>query len=127
MSDSTFHTTKEDLRKAESQVSKKNDGNVPSDSEPSQMKVCDPPPPSNLWTMLTCFHSPLSTKTPSPNPRSLQSVKQTFLSLTSLPWPQTGIRVMPARSMSAPVVYRAMYLTVEEATPYVGLQLVIVV
>ncbi|KAK4693609.1 hypothetical protein P7C71_g3828, partial [Lecanoromycetidae sp. Uapishka_2] len=38
MSDSTFHTTREDLRKAESKVSQKNDGNVPSDSEPSQLK-----------------------------------------------------------------------------------------
>jgi len=39
ISDSTFHTTHEDLRKAESKVSQNNDGNVPSESEPSQMKV----------------------------------------------------------------------------------------
>ena len=39
MSGSTFHTTKEDVRKSESEVSKKNAGNVPADSEPSLMKV----------------------------------------------------------------------------------------
>lgn len=39
MSESTFHTTKEDIRKAESQVSNKNDGKVPAESEVSQMKV----------------------------------------------------------------------------------------
>ena len=39
MSDSTFHTTKKDLRKAESQVSKKNDGSVPAESEVSQLKA----------------------------------------------------------------------------------------
>ncbi|KAL9075956.1 MAG: hypothetical protein Q9161_001350 [Pseudevernia consocians] len=33
MSESTFHMTGEDLRKPESQVSKKNNGNVPADSE----------------------------------------------------------------------------------------------
>ncbi|KAL2052288.1 hypothetical protein ABVK25_007447 [Lepraria finkii] len=38
MSDSTFHTTREDIRKAESKVSQKNDGNVPAESEPSLMK-----------------------------------------------------------------------------------------
>ncbi|KAL9098838.1 MAG: hypothetical protein Q9163_005567 [Psora crenata] len=38
MSESTFHTTKEDIRKAESKVSQKNDGYVPSESEPSLMK-----------------------------------------------------------------------------------------
>ena len=40
MSDATFHTTREDIRKPESEVSKKNNGNVPSESEPSQMQVC---------------------------------------------------------------------------------------
>ena len=39
MSESTFHTTREDLRKAESQLAQKNDGNVPADSEVSQIKV----------------------------------------------------------------------------------------
>ena len=39
MTDATFHTTREDLRKAESKVSQKNDGNVPADSEVSLMKV----------------------------------------------------------------------------------------
>lgn len=39
MSESTFHTTREDLRKAESQVSRKNNGNVPADSEVAQTKV----------------------------------------------------------------------------------------
>ena len=32
-------TTMEDIRKPESKVSKKNDGNVPAESEPSLMKV----------------------------------------------------------------------------------------
>lgn len=48
MSESTFHTTREDLRKAESQVSKKNDGNVPADSEVAQTKVPSLPFPSPL-------------------------------------------------------------------------------
>lgn len=39
MSESTFHATREDLRKAESKLSHKNDGNVPADSEVSQTKV----------------------------------------------------------------------------------------
>ncbi|KAL8832158.1 MAG: hypothetical protein Q9191_000431 [Dirinaria sp. TL-2023a] len=38
MSDETFHLTQEDLRKAESKVSQNNDGNVPSESELSQLK-----------------------------------------------------------------------------------------
>ncbi|KAG6995442.1 hypothetical protein G7Y79_00045g081130 [Physcia stellaris] len=38
MSDSTFHTTREDIRKPESKVSHKGGGHVPSSSEPSQMK-----------------------------------------------------------------------------------------
>ena len=42
MSDSTFHVTREDLRKAESKVSQNNDGNVPPESEPAQMKVMIP-------------------------------------------------------------------------------------
>ena len=42
MSESTFHTTKEDLRKAESKVSKNNDGNVPSQSDVAQLKVHQP-------------------------------------------------------------------------------------
>ena len=42
MTDATFHTTREDLRKAESKVSQKNDGNVPADSEASLMKVSKP-------------------------------------------------------------------------------------
>ena len=42
MTDATFHTTREDLRKAESKVSQKNDGNVPADSEVSVMKVSKP-------------------------------------------------------------------------------------
>ena len=44
MTDQTFHTTREDLRKPESQISKANDGNIPADSEPSLMQVCSPPP-----------------------------------------------------------------------------------
>ena len=44
MSESTFHTTREDIRKAESKVSQKNDGNVPAESEPSLMKVSIPLP-----------------------------------------------------------------------------------
>ena len=39
MSDSTFHTTREDIRKAESKLSQANDGNVPASSEVAQMKV----------------------------------------------------------------------------------------
>ena len=39
MSESTFHTTREDLRKAESQLAQKNDGKIPADSEVSQTKV----------------------------------------------------------------------------------------
>lgn len=39
MSESTFHTTREDIRKAESKLSQKNDGNVPASSEAAQMKV----------------------------------------------------------------------------------------
>lgn len=46
MSESTFHTTREDLRKAESQVSKKNNGSVPADSEVAQTMVPSPPLPS---------------------------------------------------------------------------------
>ena len=45
MTDQNFHTTKEDLRKSESQISKANDGNVPTDSEPSLMKVSLQPLP----------------------------------------------------------------------------------
>lgn len=39
MSENTFNITKEDIRKSESEVSKKNQGNVPADSEPSLTKV----------------------------------------------------------------------------------------
>ena len=39
MSETTFNSTKEDVRDAESEVSKKNQGNVPAESEPSLLKV----------------------------------------------------------------------------------------
>lgn len=39
MSDSTFHTTTQDLRKAESKVAQSHGGNLPSDSNVAQMKV----------------------------------------------------------------------------------------
>lgn len=39
MSDATYHTTRQDLRKAESKVSQAHGGANPSDSEVSQMKV----------------------------------------------------------------------------------------
>ena len=39
MSESTFHMTHEDLRKPESQVSQKNNGNIPAESEVAQTKV----------------------------------------------------------------------------------------
>lgn len=42
MSEETFHTTREDLRKAESKVSQKNDGNIPKDSEVAQTMVNNP-------------------------------------------------------------------------------------
>ncbi|KAJ5291241.1 hypothetical protein N7478_000492 [Penicillium angulare] len=38
MSDATFHTTRQDLRKEESKVAQKHGGVVPSDSDVSQMK-----------------------------------------------------------------------------------------
>ena len=39
MSDATFHTTREDLRKAESKVAQSHRGTVPADSDVSLMKV----------------------------------------------------------------------------------------
>lgn len=39
MSDATFHTTRQDLRKEESKVAQQHGGVVPSDSDVSQMKV----------------------------------------------------------------------------------------
>ena len=39
MSDSTFHTTREDIRKAESKLSQSNNGTIPASSEVAQMKV----------------------------------------------------------------------------------------
>ena len=39
MSEQTFHTTRQDLRKAESKLSGKRGGNTPADSNMSQMKV----------------------------------------------------------------------------------------
>ncbi|KAJ5937763.1 hypothetical protein N7454_004105 [Penicillium verhagenii] len=38
MSDATFHTTRQDLRKEESKISQKHGGNVPADSDVSKMK-----------------------------------------------------------------------------------------
>lgn len=43
MSGETFHTTKEDIRKAESQVSDRHGGNIPRDSNVAQMKVINSP------------------------------------------------------------------------------------
>ena len=42
MSETTFHSTKEDVREAESDNSKKNRGNVPAKSDPSLLKVSYP-------------------------------------------------------------------------------------
>lgn len=39
MSDATFHTTREDLRKGESKVAQSHGGKVPADSDVSLMKV----------------------------------------------------------------------------------------
>jgi hypothetical protein len=39
MSEQTFHTTRQDLRKAESRIAQQHGGNTPSDSNLSQMKV----------------------------------------------------------------------------------------
>jgi hypothetical protein len=39
MSDSTFHTTAQDIRKAESKVSQTHGGNPPANSDVSKMKV----------------------------------------------------------------------------------------
>ena len=39
MSDSTFHTTTQDTRKAESKVAQSHHGNPPADSDVSKMKV----------------------------------------------------------------------------------------
>lgn len=40
MSDSTFHLTKEDVRKPESKASQSNSGNVPADSDAAKAQVC---------------------------------------------------------------------------------------
>lgn len=40
MSDSTFHLTKEDVRKPESKASHANNGNVPADSDAAKAQVC---------------------------------------------------------------------------------------
>lgn len=39
MSSSTFHTTRQDIRKDESRVAHQHDGKTPADSDVSQMKV----------------------------------------------------------------------------------------
>ena len=39
MSESTFHTTRQDIRKPESKVSRSHDGKTPADSDVSKMKV----------------------------------------------------------------------------------------
>lgn len=39
MTDATFHTTRQDLRKAEAKLSETHGGNPPADSDISQMKV----------------------------------------------------------------------------------------
>ncbi|KAF8545261.1 hypothetical protein BDD12DRAFT_905634 [Trichophaea hybrida] len=44
MTDATYHVTSKDLRKMESRESKKHDGKIPADSDPSLLKVIFPPP-----------------------------------------------------------------------------------
>jgi hypothetical protein len=39
MSDQTYHTTRQDLRKEESRVSQQHGGKIPADSDVSNMKV----------------------------------------------------------------------------------------
>jgi len=43
MSDATFHTTHDELRKPESRVSRQHHGKTPADSDVSLMKVSYPP------------------------------------------------------------------------------------
>jgi hypothetical protein len=72
MSDSTFHTTTQDTRKAESKVAQSHHGNPPADSDVSKMKV------SYLQSNITKYevdllhdlHSPSSTKIPTSPPKS---------------------------------------------------------
>lgn len=124
MSESTFHTTREDLRKAESQVSRKNNGNVPADSEVAQTKVISfpflpfsynhaplSPPPNTKYTshkLISLPHpSPSSTKTLNPNPPSSPSAKPTCPSRTTRPCPRTGTPATAAKWTSAPAAWRA--------------------
>ena len=97
MSEATFHTTREDIRKAESKISQNNDGNVPADSEPSQMKVNQSPSHFHIqfpkFPKLTPTSSQSSTKINlNPNLSSSKSVKPTYPSQTSPQWPQIGTR-----------------------------------
>lgn len=90
MSESTFHPTREDIRKSESQVSRNKDGEIPPDSEPSQMKAPHPSVhsvPVTFPDLKTSSQS--STETPNPNPKSSPSVKPTFPSPINLLSPQT--------------------------------------
>jgi hypothetical protein len=41
MSDATFHTTKQDIRKDESKIAQSHGGKTPANSDVSQMKVSD--------------------------------------------------------------------------------------
>ena len=86
MSDDTFHTTREDLRKPESHVSHTHDGNVPKDSEVSVLKVSsfDSDQKSLESVQLTVVLSPSSIKTQSPSQKSSMSVKPICLYQTNL-------------------------------------------
>ncbi|MCJ1359366.1 MAG: hypothetical protein MMC33_009368 [Icmadophila ericetorum] len=100
MSEEAFHTAREVIRKLESCESKAHSGQVPSESESSQLRVL-----------------PSSTQTPNPNPKSSPSVKP------RCPCPTTyrpqAIRTppMPQKSMAevvVVVVYRAILVMVRE-------------
>lgn len=107
MSEQTFHTTRQDLRKAESRVAAQHGGNNPSDSYLSQMKVSH----SHLTQAQKNianheFYSPSLTRTPT-SPSKSTRPRPTCLYPTSRPLPVTGTLPTSELSTSALVVSRA--------------------
>lgn len=87
MTDATFHTTRQDLRKAEARLAEQHGGNPPADSDVSKMKVSSYPYTVSQHPLT--LPSPSSTRTPT-SPSKLTTPRPTYLCPISPLLPLTG-------------------------------------